>query len=214
MSIRTNNCLLLDDCVVETWEQMQQSYARRREQHGCSPAAMYYSRDTLHQERLEQVAVLLKQHVAPQDSVLDVGCGFGDLVPHLPECRYLGLDVIEEAVQEARRRHPSHDFRCGNLLDMEHTAENRFHWLAMVGIMGTLPLPEEVLQKGLALAHKGVIVDFIDAAKSSGPLNAYDMGCCVNFLLQRGAGQVLVHATPSQPWTFVVALKDMLFVGS
>ncbi len=200
--------------MVETWEQMQQSYARRREKHGCAPAAMYYSRDSLHKERLEQVSLLLRQHVSPGESLLDVGCGFGDLVSHLPECHYMGLDVIEEAVQEARRRHPEHDFRSGNLLEMDNAPQNRCNWLAMVGIMGTLPQPEAVLQKGLALAQNGIIVDFIDAAKSTGPLNSYDMGCCVNFLLEQGAGQVLIYATPAQPWTFLVARKQMLFAGA
>lgn len=53
-------------------------------------------------------------------SVLDVGCGFGDLVPYLRErgivvARYRGIDVVPEMVAIARRRYPDMDFACADL---------------------------------------------------------------------------------------------------
>lgn len=211
MSIRKNSCLHLDGAPVTTWEQMQSCYAQRRKTHGCTAAAMYYSRDELHRQRLEQVRQLLAMYVQPGETLLDVGCGFGDLAPYLPDCHYTGLDVIEECVQEARRRHPDRQFLQQNLLEMEVSEANRRDWVAMVGIMGTLPLPEEVLMRGLALARKGLVVDFIDARRYQGPLNHYDLGECAGHLLELDAGQVLLYPTPAQPWTFVVALKSLLF---
>jgi len=211
VTIRKNSCLVLDDAPVETWEQMQASYSCRCRQHGASPATLYYSRDELHRQRLEQVRRLLALHVQPGDSLLDVGCGFGDLVPHLPDCGYLGIDVMEDFVKEARRRHPGHAFETVNLLDMPPGPATCRDWVAMVGIMGTLPLPEAMLERGLALARKGLIVDFIDARRYQGPLNHYDLGACAGLLLELGAGQVQLSATPEQPWTFVVALHQLLF---
>ncbi len=43
--------------------------------------------------------------------ILDVGCGYGDLLDHLPgEYRYVGIDPNGEALAEARRLHPDRTF--------------------------------------------------------------------------------------------------------
>lgn len=44
-------------------------------------------------------------------SVLDVGCGYGDILGMLPPCNYLGIDVDEGAVEQARRLWPGHCFK-------------------------------------------------------------------------------------------------------
>ena len=43
-------------------------------------------------------------------SVLDHGCGFGALAPYIPPARYLGFDVNESSLEDARARNPSHRF--------------------------------------------------------------------------------------------------------
>lgn len=43
-------------------------------------------------------------------SVLDVGCGYGDLLWLLPPCHYRGIDTNKLAIEEARRLWPDHDF--------------------------------------------------------------------------------------------------------
>ncbi|HDZ19915.1 hypothetical protein LCGC14_0094930 [marine sediment metagenome] len=49
-------------------------------------------------------------------SLLDVGCGTGDLVAYLMgrgvAVDYLGVDLIEKMIVEARRRHPAAAFEC------------------------------------------------------------------------------------------------------
>jgi predicted TPR repeat methyltransferase len=56
-------------------------------------------------------------------SLLDVGCGLGDLCIELRRrgisASYTGLDLLEKMVNEARRRCPEGDFRVGNLFDPE-----------------------------------------------------------------------------------------------
>jgi 2-polyprenyl-3-methyl-5-hydroxy-6-metoxy-1,4-benzoquinol methylase len=43
-------------------------------------------------------------------SVLDHGCGFGALAPFVPPARYLGFDINERSLEDARARNPSHRF--------------------------------------------------------------------------------------------------------
>jgi SAM-dependent methyltransferase len=52
-------------------------------------------------------------------SVLDVGCGFGDLHSYLERrgipVRYTGLDIQPAFIEEARRRHPADGFFCADI---------------------------------------------------------------------------------------------------
>src|SRR4051812_34269584 len=47
-------------------------------------------------------------------SILDVGCGMGDLLPFLyaksPDFRYLGVDVSEDFINIAKKRYEGHEF--------------------------------------------------------------------------------------------------------
>jgi len=51
-------------------------------------------------------------------SVLDVGCCFGALADYLLMWDYLGVDVSEFAITEARSRRPSRVFLCGDAIAM------------------------------------------------------------------------------------------------
>lgn len=216
-SLRINSVLMLDDQPVQTWDEMVAAYNRRRATFGETPRTLYYSRDSLHRDRLAQVEEMLAGLVEPGDSLLDVGCGFGDLVPHLPPTlapdRYLGLDVNPAFVATAAARHPGHRFETRNLLDLPAEAPG-WDWVALVGIMGTLPDPESILDRSMALARKGLLVDFIDARKFSGPINLYDLGRAVLFLADRGGRDVRVLATPDHPWTFVLAQRAWGFAAT
>ncbi len=56
-------------------------------------------------------------------SVLDVGCGFGDLRSYLEKrgiaMRYTGLDLQPAFIEEARRRHPGDEFFCADIESFE-----------------------------------------------------------------------------------------------
>lgn len=52
---------------------------------------------------------ILKEKIGPNDSILDVGCGWGRLLTLLPETwrgYYLGLDLSPEFIELAKRHHP------------------------------------------------------------------------------------------------------------
>ena len=63
---------------------------------------------------------IFARNVPLQDkSLLDVGCGLGDLLTYLNSLglgvRYTGVDLLEKMVQAARRNHPGHDFVQGDI---------------------------------------------------------------------------------------------------
>jgi len=41
----------------------------------------------------------------PGDSILDIGCGPGNMVPFLPPCTYLGVDASPQYIAAAQRRY-------------------------------------------------------------------------------------------------------------
>ncbi len=51
--------------------------------------------------------VLVEDYIRPKptDRVLDIGCGPGNMLPFLPECDYLGVDVNPAYIHTAQRRY-------------------------------------------------------------------------------------------------------------
>jgi len=53
---------------------------------------------------MDREAAYVKQHVAADDCILDIGCGIGSLEERFPEYEIIGLDRSEEMVHAARIR--------------------------------------------------------------------------------------------------------------
>lgn len=72
----------------------------------------FFYRDRRHQQGQHEKAVELAGDLSGK-SILDVGCGYGDLIHHLPAdiAGYVGIDLLPWAVNEARRLHPGREFR-------------------------------------------------------------------------------------------------------
>lgn len=52
-----------------------------------------------------------------KQSILDVGCGTGDMVKYLPKnCKYLGIDIYRPALKIAKKQFPNRVFKFGNIL--------------------------------------------------------------------------------------------------
>jgi SAM-dependent methyltransferase len=78
-------------------------FARAAREQPAHPAARDFMAADLHQTLARLI---------PQDaSVLEVGCGAGDLLAALPHVERMGVDLLPEVIDEARRRHPQLTFQ-------------------------------------------------------------------------------------------------------
>jgi SAM-dependent methyltransferase len=105
-------------------------------------------------------------------SVLDVGCGFGDLNQVLQtkarRYRYLGVDVTEELLKEARVRYRGRGirFRPGDFLDLN--LRSRFDIVIGSGIFNLAlasgrndAFIRSTLAKAFELCREGIAFDFL-----------------------------------------------------
>jgi len=93
----------LPDVLDAAWRDY---YARAREM-PSHPSA----RDFLHRDLEEAFA-----RIIPADaSVLEAGCGEGDLLASLPNTRRMGIDYLPDAIERARGRHPDIRFEVGDI---------------------------------------------------------------------------------------------------
>lgn len=85
---------------------------------------------------------MLPEKLPQSFSVLDVGCGLGQLIPILanryPEhkiTRFLGVDLVEEFIAESKLRFPQHEFESKNFLEL-NTLE-KFDLVLAAGVLVT-----------------------------------------------------------------------------
>jgi len=160
---RLSTQLLLSGVEVRSYEDVVGIYRDRLRRLGpVSESLLYRSREQ-HDRKLCQIAQLLGARLTRDNSVLDVGCGFGGLVDHLPECQYKGIDLVTEFIEEARSRHP------GKLFEVRSLASEgrRYDWCVMACLLNGVPEPEEVFLKSWGVSRVGVCFDLIEADKVS-----------------------------------------------
>ena len=86
-------------------------YEKRLREFGYSPETLGWGAHGRQEVRFSVLGDLALR--APDSSVLDVGCGFGDLYDFLRERgwrgRYTGIDIVPGLLSVARERHPDLD---------------------------------------------------------------------------------------------------------
>ena len=105
-------------------------------------------------------------------TVLDVGCGFGDLLAHLQQGKieiagYLGIDVNPDLIGEAKQRFPDASFECLGLMEL---AEDRFasDLVVMLGLLNFRQTRMEnpfyaktMLTKAYDICREACVADFL-----------------------------------------------------
>ncbi len=126
-------------------------------------------RDRHDQElRFENLLEAIDEPAVASFSVLDVGCGLGDLFGYLKRSgrlkgRYLGVDVVSEMIEAAKARHPEAEFELRDIL--QDPPEQNFDLVVCSGSL-TVKVPgherfvARMLAQMVELAQMAVAVNF------------------------------------------------------
>jgi trans-aconitate methyltransferase len=112
---------------------MSEDYEEAFKKYGPGPKALlwwdYHSMAIRFRELVKEIPVSNK-------TILDAGCGMGDLLPYLyakaPHFRYLGVDRSEKFIEIAKQRYEGHRFKVG---DPFSRAEEMFDVVLSSGVM-------------------------------------------------------------------------------
>ena len=109
-------------------------YQSRLAQFGAVPAAIGEPKQ---RQRFYFHFLLDSPEFSTSRSLLDVGCGYGDLEEYLRQAgwsgRYTGIDIVPAIVEAAHTLRPEVDIR---LLDLEiDTLEEHFDWVTSIGVL-------------------------------------------------------------------------------
>jgi SAM-dependent methyltransferase len=71
------------------------------------------NRDEVYEEAWKDIFIKSAKelgHSNREDLLLDIACGKGDIIPFLPPCNYVGVDISLSNIQQAKHLHPEHTF--------------------------------------------------------------------------------------------------------
>jgi SAM-dependent methyltransferase len=148
---------------------MQQRYIQRFQQFGYSPKTLSWDKG----KQDVRFSVLTSQYDFAGKSVLDIGCGFGDINTVLTSLygtnyTYHGIDLVADLVNEGRKHFnaPHITFEVGNFLT--HPAIEKYDYIVASGTFN-LKLKDldgydfitMCMDKAFGLANDGIAFDFL-----------------------------------------------------
>ena len=136
--------------------------------HGFHPHSLLWSNTEIQELRFEK---LLNIGIRTGDSILDVGCGFGDFAAYMLtkkiETNYTGIDLSEKLLAEGRKHYPNINLVQGDLFDYSPKAKS-FDYLTVSGTLnskldddGVYAL--QVIERMFESCSKGIAFNLLDA---------------------------------------------------
>ncbi|MFI5149476.1 MAG: glycosyltransferase [Bacteroidia bacterium] len=99
----------------------------------------------------KDIAVFTNYFSHEDDSVLEIGCGTGDLLASIKGKRKLGIDFSEEMVKDAHIRHPEIEFK--QMAAEALALEEKFDLIVISNLVGYLDDVEAFLQQVKKVCH-------------------------------------------------------------
>ena len=82
----------------------------------------------------KQLEKYLRYLIPPNSSVIEIGCGTGDLLAALNPKRGLGIDISPKMIEVARKKFPHLEFKTGDFEDLQ--IEKKFDYVVSVETIG------------------------------------------------------------------------------
>ncbi len=113
---------------------------------------------------------LLSHHVLPGSSVLEIGCGSGDLLAALAPSAGVGVDIDSVSVEEARRHYPHLTFHETAVEDLSSLNLPQFDYVICSGVLQELYDLHTALQAVRPLCHARTRIVFCTYSRLWTPL--------------------------------------------
>lgn len=143
-------------------------YNDRYDNYGYSPKTLGWKKG----KQNIRFEILTSLYNFDNKSVIDIGCGFGDLNISLREktlnYKYTGIDLTESLIEKAKEIYGEGnvDFQVGDFLEMEF--EEKFDYAIVSGMFNyklqetdNYTYVERVMEKALELSKDGIAFDFL-----------------------------------------------------
>ncbi len=142
------------------------------EQKGYQPTALFWSSQAVQEIRFQQFVNYIKPKLDKDESasLLDVGCGFGDLKNYLAQqncsVRYTGIDVSPDMVFAGSCQYKGIDLREGELPDFKFKT-NTFDYVVLSGALNEVvdshgDYARYIIVEMLRVAKKGLVFNLLN----------------------------------------------------
>jgi len=137
-------------------------------QHGYHPHSLLWSNTEVQELRFK---ILADIGIGRGDSVLDVGCGFGDFADYLKRqgkaVEFTGIDVSEELLQEGQKHFPDLKLIQGDLFDF-NPAPQSYDYVTLSGALnrkydGASDYTFQLITRMFETCKKGIAFNLLDA---------------------------------------------------
>lgn len=144
-------------------------YKQSFEKYGYSPKTLGWDKG----KQNIRFEVLLSFFNLNGKSILDLGCGFGDLNislydKNIDSFKYLGVDLVGEFIDEGRRRYPQDNIKFLKANFLEYPFKEKFDIIVASGIFNDKFISgnndifvEKVFEKTWSLCRDGFAFDFL-----------------------------------------------------
>ena len=189
-------------------------YEKRLKETGYSPETLGWGTNGRQEVRFSVLAELALREAG--SSVLDVGCGFGDLYDFLKlhgwRGHYTGIDIVPGLLEVGRERHPGLDLREADITDST-VSFNQYDFVISSGVFNAA-LPsgrndahvEAALRRMLQLCREATCVDFLSSYVDFQKPGAHHTDPCWAFALAMSITRRVMLRDDYMPYEFSMFL--------